>query len=258
MVPDRRGHGPLDRVPPDGRRLRLLWPAPGPLRVPAPQGHPRHLRRLQKGPHRPPRLPGEGRPVSVTRRELLAMPALLAAAPATDARLDDLRIEFQDFQYRAPYKFGGKEVDRVTLLNVHSRLSTKAGKSAAGFASMPLGNIWSFPDLPYDTSLDAMKRLAGRIEKITKSYTEYGHPLDVDHALEPEYLKATAEVWGEMQLRKQIPKLCTLVTASPVDAAIHDAYGRLHGRNSFSIAGKDFVRYDLSHYLDSEFRGEYL
>jgi L-alanine-DL-glutamate epimerase-like enolase superfamily enzyme len=186
------------------------------------------------------------------------MPALLAAAPATDARIDDLRIDFQDFHYRAPYKFGGKEVDRVTLLNVHTRLSTKAGKSAAGFASMPLGNVWSFPDLPYDTTLDAMKRLAGRIEKITKSYTEYGHPLDVNHALEPEYLKAAAEVSREMQLAKPIPKLCTLVTASPIDAAIHDAFGRLHGRNGFAIAGKEFVKYDLGHYLDPEFRGEYL
>jgi hypothetical protein len=196
--------------------------------------------------------------VSVTRRSFLAMPALLAAAPSTDARIDDLRIDFQDFHYRAPYKFGGKEVDRVTLLNVHTRLSTKAGKSAAGFASMPMGNVWSFPDLPYDTTLDAMKRLAGRIEKLTKSYTEYGHPLDVNHALEPEYLKAAAEVSREMQLGRPIPKLCTLVTASPVDAAIHDAFGRLHGRNAFTIAGKEFVKYDLGHYLDPEFRGQYL
>jgi hypothetical protein len=196
--------------------------------------------------------------VSATRREFLAMPALLAAAPATDARIDDIRIEFQDFTYRAPYKFGGREVDKVTLLNVHSRLSTKAGKSAAGFASMSMGNVWAFPDLDYDTTLGAMKRLAGSIERITKGYTEYGHPLDANHALEPEYLKAAAEVSRAMKLAKPIPKLCTLVTASPIDAAIHDAFGRLHGRNAFTVAGKDFVKHDLGHYLGGEFRGEYL
>ncbi len=43
-----------------------------------------------------------------------------------------------------------------------------------------------------------------------------------------------------------------------MDAAIHDAFGRLHGRNSFTVCGKDFVRRDLSHYLNAEFRGEYL
>jgi L-alanine-DL-glutamate epimerase-like enolase superfamily enzyme len=186
------------------------------------------------------------------------MPALLAAAPATDARIDDVRIDFQDFQYRAPYKFGGREVDRVTMLNVRCRLSTKAGKSAEGFAAMSMGNVWAFPDLDYDTTLNAMKQLARSIERITNSYREYGHPLDTNHALEPEYLKAAAETSREMKLAKPIPKLCTLVTASPIDAAIHDAFGRLHGRNAFTVAGKEFVKYDLGHYLGSEFRGEYL
>ncbi len=188
------------------------------------------------------------------------MPALLAAAPATDARIEELRTSFEDHLYRAPYKFGGKEVDRVTLLNVHCRLQSRNGKTAEGFAAMPLGNVWSFPapDIPYDTTLAAMKTLAGKIERITKAFTAYAHPLDVNLALEPEYLKAAVDTTREMKLARPIPKLCVLVTASPVDAAIHDAFGRLHGRNSFTTSGKDFVKYDLGHYLGSEFRGEYL
>src|SRR5690348_14384699 len=176
------------------------------------------------------------------------MPALLAAAPSTDARIEEIRIGFEDYLYRAPYKFGGKEVDRVTMLNVHCRLRTKDGKTAEGFAAMSLGNVWSFPapDIPYDTTLAAMKTLAGKIARITQGFTEYAHPLDVNHTLEPEYLKAAVETTNEMKLSRPIPKLCVLVTASPVDAAIHDAFGRLHGRNSFTIAGKEFVRYDLS------------
>ena len=77
-------------------------------------------------------------------------------------------------------------------------------------------------------------------------------------ALEPEYLKAAAETSREMNAPRPIPKLCTLVTASPLDARLHDAFGRLHGRNSFTVCGKEFVRYDLAHYLNREFRGEYL
>ena len=76
--------------------------------------------------------------------------------------------------------------------------------------------------------------------------------------LAPEYLKAAAETSREMGLTPPIPKLCTLVTASPVDAALHDAFGKLHGRNSFTVCGKEFVRYDLAHYLNQDFRGEYL
>lgn len=189
----------------------------------------------------------------------LGMPALLlAATAATDARIDELSTTFEDFAYRAPYMFGGKSVDRVTMLNVRCRLSLKNGKSAEGFASMSMGNIWSFPALPYDTTLDAMKKLSDRIASITRAFREYAHPLDVNHQLEPEYLKAAADVSRELKLSVPIPKLCMLVTASPFDASLYDAFGKLHGVNAFSVAGKQFVRFDLAHYLNDEFKGEYL
>jgi L-alanine-DL-glutamate epimerase-like enolase superfamily enzyme len=198
--------------------------------------------------------------MKLTRGEFLLAPALLLGAAPTDARIEDISISFEDFLYRAPYKFGGREVDRVTLLNVHCRLVSRAGKSATGFAAMPLGNVWSFPapEIPYDTTLAAMKTLAGKLAAITKTFREFAHPLDVNHTLEPEYLKAAAETSRQMRLAEPIPKLCTLVTVSPIDAAIHDAYGRLHNRNSFEVCGRAFVKYDLAHYLNNDFRGEYL
>ncbi|MDE3164392.1 MAG: hypothetical protein KGN36_01185, partial [Acidobacteriota bacterium] len=196
----------------------------------------------------------------MTRRALLSMPAILAAAPSTDARIDELQIGFHDYRYRAPYMFGGREVDRVTVLKVRCRLSTRGGKSAPGAAAMPLGNVWSFPapGLGYDTTLGAMKTLAAKIERHTRSFRDYAHPLDVNHALEPVYLKSAEETARELKLPAPVPKLCTLVTASPFDAAIHDAFGNLHQRNSFHTCGREFVGHDLAHYLNPEFRGEYL
>ena len=199
--------------------------------------------------------------MSCTRRQLLALvpPALLAAKLSTDVRVDEVTTEFQDFLYRTPYKFGGREVDRVTMLNVRCRVSTQAGKSAEGSASMSMGNIWAFPGLPYDTTLGAMKALALRLATITRDYKTYAHPLDINRELEPAYLQAAADTSRDLNLAQPIPKLCTLVTASPLDAAIHDAFGKLHRRNSFLTSGRDFVRHDLSHYLENpEFRGEYL
>jgi len=194
--------------------------------------------------------------MSIERRQFLAMPALLLAARRTDARVEELTTTFEDFTYRAPYKLGGQEVDRVTVLNVRCRLLLKSGKSAEEFASMPMGNVWSYPapGVPYATTLNAMKVLAERLVAITRNFREYAHPLDINHQLEPEYLKAAAE----QKAVPPIPKLCVLVTASPIDAALHDAFGKLHGRNSFNVAGRDFVRHDLAYYLNPEFRGEYL
>ena len=185
---------------------------------------------------------------------------ILAAPRPTDIRIDEIRHSYEDYLYRTPIKFGGTVVDRVTLLNVHCTVSTPDGRNAKGFGSMPMGNVWSFPSrvLTYDQTLAAMKALADRIVKITAGYKEVEHPVDINHALEPEYLKAADEVSRALKLSEAIPKLCTLTTASPFDAAIHDAFGKLHGRSTYQTYGPDLMRHDLSHYLTPEFKGEYL
>jgi L-alanine-DL-glutamate epimerase-like enolase superfamily enzyme len=48
------------------------------------------------------------------------------------------------------------------------------------------------------------------------------------------------------------------VTASAFDAAIHDAFGKAHGRNVHQTYGADLMAKDLSHYLTPDFKGEYL
>ena len=190
----------------------------------------------------------------ISRRTLLtaASTSLAIAKPRpTDIRIEDVTLDFEDIRYRAPYKFGGTAVDRATLLNVHCTVRTRAGKVAKGFGSMPLGNVWSFPSrtLPYDGTLAAMKELAAKLAPITASFKDYGHPIDINTDLEPAYLKAAGPA---------IPKLCMLVTASPIDAAIHDAFGKVHGRNCWSTYGPDLLRNDLSHYLGPDFKGDRL
>ena len=161
----------------------------------------------------------------------------------TDIRIDDVRHHFEDYRYRTPIKFGGTVLDRVTLLNVTCRVSTQSGKSAEGFGSMPLGNVWSFPSrvLKYEETLGAMKTLADRIARLTKSCTEVGHPIDLNHALEPDYIKAAAEVSRQLNLAEPIPMLSTLVTASPFDAALHDGFGKVHGLNPLLTTPTDRI-----------------
>src|SRR5262245_21746179 len=114
----------------------------------------------------------------------------------TDIRVEDLSIDYEEFRYRAPYKFGGAPVDRATILNVKVTVRTRDGKAAKGFGSMPLGNVWSFPsrEMTYGDTLNAMKSLAERIAKTASDYKEFGHPIDINSALEPEYLIAAAEI----------------------------------------------------------------
>ena len=102
---------------------------------------------------------------------------------------------------------------------------------------MTLGNVWAFPSktMSYDTTLDAMKALADADRRASpRDCRETGHPLDLTHVLEPEYLKAAEEVSAARALDEPIPKLCTLVVASPFDAAMHDAFGKVHGLNVYA------------------------
>jgi L-alanine-DL-glutamate epimerase-like enolase superfamily enzyme len=173
-------------------------------------------------------------------------------------RIVEVRHGYEDWRYRAPYKFGGRVVDRVTILNVRCRVETRAGKGAWGFGSMTMGNMWAFPSptMSYDATLGAMKDLAERIARLTSQCREVGHPLDLALVLEPEYLTAAADVSRERKLEQPIPKLCTLVVASPFDGALHDAFGKAHARNVYATYGPDLMTHDLSRYLGPEFKGE--
>lgn len=178
----------------------------------------------------------------------------------TEITIVDVQIEFENHQYRAPLKFGGIVTDRVTLLNVRVRVKDRDGREMTGFGSMPLGNVWSFPSRvhTYDETLNAMRTLAEEIRTITSGFDEYAHPIEINTQLEPFFKQALPRVAGDCGLSEPIPVLCMLVVASPFDAAIHDAYGKLTGRSAYQTCGRDFVQYDLSLYLNQDFAGEYL
>jgi L-alanine-DL-glutamate epimerase-like enolase superfamily enzyme len=178
---------------------------------------------------------------------------------STDIRVEDMSLEYQDYNYRMPIKFGGTVLDRATIVNVHCTVKTRNGRTAKGFGSMPMGNVWAFPShtMSYDTTLNAMKALAARICKITADSKLSGHPIDINWALQPEYLKAASEISRQLHLEEPIPKLCTLVTASAFDAAVHDGFGKVHNLNCYYTYGPQFMTYDLGHYAGPQFRGMY-
>ncbi|MBS1791815.1 MAG: hypothetical protein JST85_29180 [Acidobacteria bacterium] len=188
-----------------------------------------------------------------------SLPRIKPSGQPSGISILNLHFSYQEYFYRAPYKFGGVPVDRATILQVYIKVRDRGGKTAKGFGAMPLGNVWSFPsrEMSYTTTLRAMKALAERIAKITSSFKEFGHPIDINFSLEPEYLKAAAEISNEQKLLTPLPKLCTLVTASAFDGAIHDAFGKLYRRSCYQTYGQDLMSNDLSHYLNKDFFGEF-
>ena len=171
-----------------------------------------------------------------------------------------MTIEFEQHPYRTPLKFGNAIVNHCTLMNAKVRVQTRSGDEAVGFGSMTMGNVWSFPTrlISAEKSLDAMVRLAPRIADIAREATDYAHPLDHDRNLEPAYLDAATSLSREMALESPIPELCTHVVASPIDAAIHDAFGKANRINSYAGLGRNHTSSDLSRYLNDDFKHRYI
>jgi L-alanine-DL-glutamate epimerase-like enolase superfamily enzyme len=125
---------------------------------------------------------------------------------------------------------------------------------------MPVGNIWAWPSrkLTADETLSAMTALGEQLVRDANDYSEPGHPLEITHDLAGAYQPTAEKIVAAAGLAEPVPKLAQLVAASPLEAAIHDAYGKALGENSYNLLGPDFVNRDLGAYLGGQFSGEYL
>jgi L-alanine-DL-glutamate epimerase-like enolase superfamily enzyme len=179
---------------------------------------------------------------------------------STDIRILGATCAFEPVKFRAPLKFGGRIVDRTDLINVEVVVETRDGHHATGFGSMPVGNIWAWPSatVTAEQAEDAMKQFAERVTELADRYPDYGHPVDIVYQISAEYYHLGKTLPQSIGLTESIPELPQLVAASLVDAAIHDGYGRALKLNSYNTLSKEFVRHDLSEYLDESFEGEYL
>jgi L-alanine-DL-glutamate epimerase-like enolase superfamily enzyme len=178
----------------------------------------------------------------------------------TDIFLRGVALEEERLDYRAPIKFGGRAVSDAVLLHVHADVETRDGRRARGLGSMPMSNIWAWPtrEVPADKTLAAMIELARRLVREADQFQEAGHPLDITTDLARSHAKTTAEVVRHIGIDEPMPRLAQLVAASPIEAAIHDGYGKALGLNSYNVLGAEFVSHDLSAWLGGDFRGEYL
>jgi hypothetical protein len=166
----------------------------------------------------------------------------------TDIRIVDVQWRYQEVAYRTPYKFGGVPVDRATLLHTLVTVRGRDGRTATGSGSMPLGNVWAFPSqtLPPATTLQLMRRLSDRLGELLRDFQDFGHPIELNHRLLPSFLDQARGV------SPLLPKLATLVCASPFDAALHDAYGHLHSRSCYQTYNSPWLNRPLGGYLSPD------
>lgn len=179
---------------------------------------------------------------------------------STDIRILSVSVEFEPVSFRAPLKFGGRVVDHTFLINAKVQVETRDRHIATGFGSMPVGNVWAWPsaDVAPDDSEKAMKAYATRFGELFADYPDYGHPVEIQFNVGAEFHHQARKVSEEQSVSEPLPELAQLVATSPIDAALHDAYGRVHKASSYNVLSAEFCNEDLAYFLDEQFAGEYL
>ncbi|MCD6289437.1 MAG: hypothetical protein J7M34_02955 [Anaerolineae bacterium] len=178
----------------------------------------------------------------------------------SDIRVLEVEPFFSREKAREPLKFGAVVMAEVTYCQVRARVENRRGRVADGWGAIFLADFWAFPSRQVDhpEREQAMRRVTERFCRRVAEHKEFVHPIDIFLALEDDLRAIAAEVSQEMALAEPLPFLATLVSASPVDAAIHDAFGVVNGISTYEGYGPEFMAHDLSAYLGPDFRGRYL
>ncbi|MDO5565845.1 MAG: enolase C-terminal domain-like protein [Planctomycetia bacterium] len=191
----------------------------------------------------------------------VAAPPLVSGRKPTDIKIKSASASAERFPLRTQLKFGGLAGGTaLSVLTVTVEVESRDGRRASGRGVMTIGNRWGWPShaIPGQKTTDAMIATGKRMAADATQLGSYGHPLELCRELAAQYANAAAAVVADMKLPESMPRLAQLVCASPLEAAVFDAYGKLLGQNVFNLLGKEFVNSDLSGYLNKDFSGEYL
>jgi L-alanine-DL-glutamate epimerase-like enolase superfamily enzyme len=178
----------------------------------------------------------------------------------TDVRILEARPYFPQAVCRTPLKFGAVVVESLAFCHVQMTVENRAGKKGVGWGAMFLMDMWGWPSpaVAHELRAEIMEEFVRRLCRVYEGLGRYGHPIELFHEVEPEFRPLAAAVCTERQAAEVMPYLCQLVAASPVDAAVHDAYGVANGLATYRCYGPEHMNHDLSRYLGREFEGRYV
>ena len=178
----------------------------------------------------------------------------------TDIRILKIEPIFKRENFYTPLKFGSGVVKDITSLKVRVKVENGFGKVAEGWGNILLSDLWAYPHplISHEKKDEAMQESSRRFCRFIGDSQIFAHPLDFYFEVKDDFFKISKEVGEDLKLTQKIPALATLVCASPIDAALHDAFGKVNKISSYEGYGPDFMKYNLSKYLGKEFKGKYL
>ena len=160
---------------------------------------------------------------------------------------------------RTPLKFGAVVVDEVPIGYARATVENREGKRATGWGAMFLMDLWAWPvsKASHEAKNKVMCELFEAYGKLLSHFNEYSHPIAIFLETEANLRRLNREISAKLTPGEEMPFLGALVSASPLDHALHDAFGNVNGIDSYLGYGPEHMSFDLSRYLGSEFKGVY-
>jgi len=173
-------------------------------------------------------------------------------------RVVEASVRFEQIAYRVPLRFGTGVIESIAQATARVTVEGVDSRRSGGLGQILLGELWSFPSKTVERSLreQAMKRVAEQTAAWLVAEKPSGHPLEIGWALKSQAKTWCREATERLSLAEPMPLLSGLVSISPFDAAIHDAFGKLVGRSAYDCCGPDLAP-DLSAFLGAPFRGRF-
>jgi hypothetical protein len=120
-------------------------------------------------------------------------------------------------------------------------------------------DLWAWPvsKAPHEAKNRVMCDIFDAYGKLLSHFKEFSHPIAIFMETEADLRRLSREISVRLTPGEEIPFLGALVSASPLDHAIHDAFGNVNGIDSYRGYGPEHMSSDLSRYLGSGFKGIY-
>ncbi len=177
-------------------------------------------------------------------------------------KVKEASVAFRELKYRVPLKFGSGVVDSVTDVLAAVEVETPQGHRALGKGEILLGDLWAFPSpalggVDHETRDAAMRWLTVRAASWLEKDSPEDHPLGIGVAMKEAVRQIASDVSHDLNLPEPLPVLAAMVCLSPLDAAVHDAFGKAYRIDTYDGYGTEMCD-DLSRWLGERFRGRYL
>ena len=150
-------------------------------------------------------------------------------------------------------------VEELPIGYVRVTVENRAGAVAQGWGAMFLMDLWAWPvsQASHEAKNRVMRDLLDAYARTVAGYGRYAHPLELFMQTEAELRRLSRELCARHTPGEEMPFLGALICASPVDHALHDAFGHANGIDSYRGYGPEHMSFDLSRYLGAKYRGVY-